>query len=153
MSQIAPDALAQMLAELAEGEALGADHAVSSEVVPPQAQEPSPRRIRFAQPQPQAFAGLADDEAERPLPVSHRRTAAGAGFAQAVLAPVFLVVGLLVSLPAVWGTMTLMGRSLPGFPEHADAAEMAKVMLLGWPLGLALLGTGFWYLLRVVRGG
>lgn len=59
---------------------------------------------------------------------------------KALSIPVLITVGLLLLMPAVWGTLVLAGFEAP---RHDDpqAKPMAAFMLVCWPLALSLLIT------------
>ena len=81
----------------------------------------------------------------------HRPAPAGVGSnLKAVVAPILITVGLLVLAPAVWGLLVLMGVEV--FASGRDSANtMAKVMLICWPMGTALIVAGIVCLVQVQK--
>ncbi len=80
-----------------------------------------------------------------------RLSAATSGDAmKATMAPILLTVGLIVMIPAVWGTLLLMGVSMP-LSERSNANTMATFMLLCWPIAIALIVTAIILFMQVSK--
>ncbi len=121
------------------------------------AQPPAPR-------EEEAFAAEIDDESgdvvgevtqepafEAPPPTTRRaptrRKNNNDGLKQ-VMAPVFITVGALMLVPALWALLHLLGITTSTKP---NANLMAYVMLLCWPIALALIATGSVLVVQTIR--
>lgn len=70
----------------------------------------------------------------RPLP---RKTKKNSEL-KAIAAPILMTVGVMLLIPAFWAVLVLTGAGVP-MSDREDASSMAKVMLLCWPVALALV--------------
>lgn len=89
-------------------------------------------------------ASVAAAPVRRPTP---RRKNQNNSF-KAVMVPIVATVGILLLLPAVWGTMVVLGQNV-WRSDRPDAATMGKAMLICWPLSLALIGLAVIMYLQV----
>ncbi|MAE64535.1 MAG: hypothetical protein CMJ18_09725, partial [Phycisphaeraceae bacterium] len=69
---------------------------------------------------------------------------------KAFAVPVLLTVGLLLLIPAVWGTLLLAGFEVWASGREG-AVTMAKAMLVCWPIALVLLGSAAFYAMQLRR--
>lgn len=69
---------------------------------------------------------------------------------KATMAPILLTVGLLVLLPAIWGTMLLLGMDV-FMSERSNAKTMATFMMVCWPIAVALIATAIVLFLQVSK--
>jgi hypothetical protein len=77
----------------------------------------------------------------RPAKAKAKATAArrSTGGLKALAVPILVTLGLLMLLPAVWGTLMLIGVEVPA-SDRDGATLMAAFMLVCWPIALAMFG-------------
>lgn len=100
-------------------------------------QSPPPRDIAVP-------ASSSQPAPRRPAPRPRRQDS---GF-KAVATPVMATIGLLLLLPAAWGTLILMGVEVWN-SDREGATTMAQAMLICWPLSLAMLALSVLLFLQV----
>lgn len=94
---------------------------------------------------------LATTPAPAPRPISRtpfRTKPPSSGGLKAVASPVLITVGLLMLIPAVWAVLFLSGSITS---DKHDARVMAFVMLACWPIAIALIGGGVWFIFQVKK--
>ncbi|MBI1337476.1 MAG: hypothetical protein GC164_10995 [Phycisphaera sp.] len=67
---------------------------------------------------------------------------------KATFAPVLITFGCLMLIPGVWSILHLSGILSSA---RGDATRMAYLMLMSWPIGLALIGAGVWFFLEAKK--
>ena len=75
---------------------------------------------------------------------ARRRQAQNTGLKE-VGAPILITVGLLLCYPGFWALMILSGTWTS---ERPSAAGMAKVMLVCWPIAMALIAGGVMFFMQ-----
>lgn len=94
----------------------------------------------------------AFDMADAPVARRRERPVAsaqsGTGL-KAIGAPIFVLLGLVTLVPAVWGTLLLAGMNVP-LKNTEGASSMAKVMLVTWPIGIFIIAVGIRMMLQVL---
>jgi len=112
---------------------------------------PAPRQA--SKPPPSALSARAASRAgatskPRTAPAATRRPARPApNRLRAVAIPVLLLVGIALLFPAVWAVMLLAGGEVRNH-DRPGAIGMARVMLVCWPIALALLGSAVFYMVQ-----
>ena len=69
---------------------------------------------------------------------------------KATMVPILMTVGILVVLPAVWGTMILAGVDT-FMSDRPSADTMAKFMLICWPIAITLIVTSIILFLQIAK--
>lgn len=69
---------------------------------------------------------------------------------KATAVPLIATVGLLLLLPAIWGTMLLAGVEV-WLSERRGATTMARTMLVCWPIAIALFGSAIFYAVQLFQ--
>ena len=108
-------------------------------------------------------APALDLEQEMPAPRRSSKTAAvasrggrsvrpakPAASMQAVFAPILITFGLLTLAPAIWAVLVLMGYKVP-LHDGQGVNNMAKLMLVCWPVSLGLLAGGIVGVVQVTK--
>ena len=108
-------------------------------------------------------APALDLEQEMPAPRRSSKTAAvasrggrsvrpakPAASMQAVFAPILITFGLLTLAPAIWAVLVLMGYKVP-LHDGQGVTNMAKLMLVCWPVSLGLLAGGIVGVVQVAK--
>lgn len=80
----------------------------------------------------------------------HKGSAVKGDAMKATMAPILLTVGLIVLIPAIWGTLLLMGVETFG-SDRSNAKTMATFMLMCWPISIALIVTAVILFLQISK--
>ena len=122
---------------------------------PKQASRPTPRKKPTTQRQPEtklkssqrSVRSKSVKTKSKPMAsptrnTSQRRTSiSSSGYMKKIGTPMMLGVGVLLLIPAIWGTCLLLGYNV-WQSGRSDAKTVAGFMLICYPIGLMLVGYG-----------